>query len=59
MEGFALPNEVKVKQNVTDKEITDAFVEGDPALYMVIQLVCPECNKLVRVSLLTGGKNSS
>lgn len=38
-------------------EINAAFQEGENALYLLIQLICPECNKLVRVSFLADSKS--
>jgi hypothetical protein len=36
-------------------EVDHVFSEGSNALYLVIQVICPECNKLVRLMYL-GGK---
>ena len=51
MEGFALPSKIA-------KEDVDAcFNEGENALYIVIQLICPECNKIVRLTFLADSKS--
>jgi hypothetical protein len=39
----------------TISEVDRVFSEGTNALYLVVQMICPECNKLVRLMYL-GGK---
>jgi hypothetical protein len=36
-------------------EVDRVFSEGTNAVYLVIQGICPECNKLFRLVLLTSG----
>jgi len=47
------PTVIADDQTKPMSDVDKAFSEGTNALYIVLQMMCPECNKLVRVSLLT------
>jgi hypothetical protein len=46
-------NSKRKKQSEVDR----VFSEGTNAIYLVLQGICPECNKLFRLVLLTSGSD--